>query len=283
MRSILVTVDDTPASMAARSLAVAMARQTGAAIHGITGIEVSDLDQIEPVPLGGASHAYDRLRHRQQQMKRRQERIVELSMTFKRALAEQGLEAPCLVVEADVRGELRRQIESCDLVVTGRDTEFHLESRRGLTPLVEYIIAGGCRPVVVSGSTDAGKGPVIVAYDGSVPAAKALQMATLLGTFGPAGLGKRAHIVSVGDSSAAALAAARRAGAFLKSYGVDSDLDSIVSSSDPSDHLLKRAAETDAYMLVMGAFGHRGMREVLFGSCTRRLFNSALLPLFIYH
>jgi nucleotide-binding universal stress UspA family protein len=36
-------------------------------------------------------------------------------------------------------------------------------------------------------------------------------------------------------------------------------------------------------MLVMGAFGHRGFREILFGSCTRHLFNTAPLPLFIYH
>ena len=46
---------------------------------------------------------------------------------------------------------------------------------------------------------------------------------------------------------------------------------------------MRRAAELGARLLVMGAFGHRGFREILFGSCTRRLFKTAPLPLFIYH
>jgi len=56
-----------------------------------------------------------------------------------------------------------------------------------------------------------------------------------------------------------------------------------VLGGDPADLLLRRAAAIDAHMLVMGAFGHRGVREILFGSCTRRLFEGAPLPLFIYH
>lgn len=283
MHSILVTVDDTPSSLAARALAIDLARRTGASLRGLTGIELSDLDRVEAVPLGGVEYAYDRLKHREQQAVERRARVAGLPAAFQRSLSEQGLEAPCSMIEADVRGALLREIETCDLVVTGRDTEFHLEPRDGVAPLVEHLITHGGRPVVVSGPAVAGGGPVMVAYDGSVPAAKALQMAALLGLFGSSGSDGAAHVLSVHRDHSEASAIALRAGAFLKSHGVEANLDPCVAGGDPADHLMRRAAEIGARMLVMGAFGHRGFREILFGSCTRHLFDDAPLPLFIYH
>lgn len=279
MRSILVTVDDTPSSIAARGLAVALARHTGAAVRGVTAIEVSDLDRVEPIPIGGAEYAYARLQHREQQAKQRRARIAELPALFQQSLAEAGMEAPCSTLEADVRGGLLRMIETCDLVVTGRDAEFHLEPLEGVAPLVEHLIARGGRPVVVSGPDRIESGPVLVAYDGSAPARKALQMAALLGIFGPPG----AHILSVHRDRSEALGIATRAGEFLDLHGVKADLDAVASADHPADILLKRAPEIGARLLVMGAFGHRGFREILFGSSTRRLFDAASLPLFIYH
>lgn len=284
MRSILVTVDDTPSSLAARALAAALARQAGASLRGATGIELSDLDKVEAVPLGGVQYAYDRLKHRERQAAERRARVAGLQTAFQRSLAEQGLEAPCSMIEADVRGALLREIQTCDLVVTGRDTEFHLEPGDGVAPMVEHLIARGGRPVVVSGPAAAGTGPVMVAYDGSAPSAKALQMATLLGLFGPAGSAPGAvHVLSIHRDRAEASGVAARSGAFLASHGIEATLESRAAAGDPADLLMRRAGEIGARMLVMGAFGHRGFREILFGSCTRRLFNTAPLPLFIYH
>jgi nucleotide-binding universal stress UspA family protein len=47
--------------------------------------------------------------------------------------------------------------------------------------------------------------------------------------------------------------------------------------------LLRRCEELEARMLVMGAYGHRGWRDFLFGSTTSHLLESASLPLFIHH
>ena len=62
------------------------------------------------------------------------------------------------------------------------------------------------------------------------------------------------------------------------------DADAAVTSTDhPADVLCARAAAVHARMLVMGAFGHRGLQEMLFGSSTRRLLQGLTVPLFIYH
>jgi nucleotide-binding universal stress UspA family protein len=279
MHSILVTVDDTPSCAGAKKLALSLARRTGAAIRGVTGIDLSDIDQVELAPIGGVGYAYARLQHREERAKQRRARIAELPEAFQRSLAAEGVEAPCHMMESDVRSELLRLVETCDLVVTGRDAEFHLEPIEGMTPLVEHIVARGCRPVIVTGPDSVGDGPVLAAYDGSAPAAKALQVAALLGIFRSSGV----RVVSVCRDRAEASDIAGRARAFLKPYAVDVDIDAIGSSDHPADVLSRRADETGARMLVMGAFGHRGFREMLFGSSTRRLFDAVPLPLFIYH
>ena len=279
MRSILVTVDETPSAVAARRLAVILARQCGAQVRGVTALDVSDLDRVEPVPIGGVQYAYDRLQHRKKLADERRARIAELPDEFRRSLADEGMDAACSTMEADVRDGLLRMIETCDLVVTGRDAEFHLEAVEGLTPLVHHVIAKGCRPVVVTGPQWIENGPVLVAYDGSAPAAKALQVAALLGIFGTSGV----RILSIGREETAALSVAERAGSFLAQYGVDADLEAVATSESPAELLLRRASETGARLLVMGAFGHRGVREILFGSTTRHLFDNAPVPLFIYH
>jgi nucleotide-binding universal stress UspA family protein len=278
MRSILVTVDDTPSAIAARGLAVALARQRGAEVRGVTALDVGDLDRVEPIPLGGAQHAYDRLRQREKLASERRARIAELPGLFQRSLADAGMPAVCSTLEGDVRGGLLRMIETCDLVVTGRDAEFHLEPLEGVTPLVEYVVAKGGRPVVVCGPERVEGGPVLVAYDGSAAAAKALQLATLMGIFEAA----PAHVVAAARDRVKAAAVGERARAYLASHGVAADLDAVESGS-PVEILSRRASEIGARMLVMGAFGHRGFREILFGSTTRRLFDQVPVPLFIYH
>lgn len=279
MRSILVTVDDTPSAVAARGLAVALARQCGAQVRGVTALDVSDLEHAEPVPIGGVQYAYDRLQHRKKLADERRARITELPDEFRRSLANEGMDAHCSLMEANVRDGLLRMIETCDLVVTGRDAEFHLEPVEGLTPLVHHVVAKGCRPVVVTGPEWVEKGPVLVAYDGSPPAAKALQVAALMRIFGPS----RARILSIGREQSAAQSVAERAGSFLAMHGVETDLEAVATSESPAEILLRRASETGARLLVMGAFGHRGVREILFGSTTRHLFDNAPVPLFIYH
>lgn len=279
MRSILVTVDDTPSAVAARGMAVALARQCGAEVRGVTALDVSDLEHAEPVPIGGVQYAYDRLQHRKKLADERRARITELPDEFRRSLANEGMDAHCSLMEANVRDGLLRMIETCDLVVTGRDAEFHLEPVEGLTPLVHHVVAKGCRPVVVTGPEWVEKGPVLVAYDGSPPAAKALQVAALMRIFGPS----RARILSIGREQSAAQSVAERAGSFLAMHGVETDLEAVATSESPAEILLRRASETGARLLVMGAFGHRGVREILFGSTTRHLFDNAPVPLFIYH
>jgi nucleotide-binding universal stress UspA family protein len=279
MRSILVTVDDTPSAATARRIALALARQRGASVVGVVGFDTSDLEGVELAPIGAMKLAHDRMSRREQKARERRIRIAELPVSFEESCAAEGLQGRCRTLAADIRVELLRAIECCDIVVTGHDTEFHLEPIDGVSPLVEYMVAHGCRPVLVTGSAAPESGPVLVAYDGSAPAAKALQLATLLGIFGSSS----AHVVSVNPDRDQATGAASRARDFLVARGIAVEVEALDSTDHPADVLCARVEAIGARLLVMGAFGHRGLREMLFGSSTRRLLEALAAPMFIYH
>jgi nucleotide-binding universal stress UspA family protein len=50
----------------------------------------------------------------------------------------------------------------------------------------------------------------------------------------------------------------------------------------PSETILGLAKSIDAAMIVMGAYGHRGIREI-FGSTTREVLNACPTVLFLHH
>jgi nucleotide-binding universal stress UspA family protein len=51
----------------------------------------------------------------------------------------------------------------------------------------------------------------------------------------------------------------------------------------PGEQLLSEAREVGADLLVMGGYGHRPWRELLFGGATRQVVGTSLLPVLIAH
>nr|WP_309503232.1 universal stress protein [uncultured Roseovarius sp.] len=71
---------------------------------------------------------------------------------------------------------------------------------------------------------------------------------------------------------------------FLARHGVRVEID-VLSKTLPrvSDVLMRHAADMDADLMVLGAYGHSRFREAVFGGATRNLLEHATLPLFMAH
>lgn len=135
------------------------------------------------------------------------------------------------------------------------------------------------RPVIVCPDELSGAGGVLVAYDGSGPAMRALQMFTLLGM----AKDKRICVTSVDASQE--LAARRTAGAesYLRSHGYDVEANPITSQVHPAEVIKVEIADRKVETLVMGTYGNRGFHELLFGSTTTELIENPPCALFVYH
>ncbi|CUH68146.1 Universal stress protein family protein [Thalassovita gelatinovora] len=71
---------------------------------------------------------------------------------------------------------------------------------------------------------------------------------------------------------------------FLARHGIRAEID-VLSKTLPriSDVILRHATDTDADMLVMGAYGHSRFREAILGGATRDMLEKAKLPVFMAH
>jgi nucleotide-binding universal stress UspA family protein len=71
---------------------------------------------------------------------------------------------------------------------------------------------------------------------------------------------------------------------YLSRHGVSCEID-VLAKTLPrvSDVLMRHARDTDAEMIVMGAYGHSRFREAILGGATRNMLEHAKLPVFLAH
>lgn len=184
------------------------------------------------------------------------------------------------MVEDEQRLALLLQSRYADLVVLSQDAG-ESATPRGLP---QYLVLHGPRPVLVvppayDGATIADS--VVVGWDGSVPAIRAIQAAlpilvrastvilALVNSDRESGL----H----GDEPGADMAL------FLARHGVRVDVVNERTQAAAGDALLDIARAGGAGLLVAGAFGHSRYREILLGGVTRVLLERAPMPVLLAH
>jgi len=70
----------------------------------------------------------------------------------------------------------------------------------------------------------------------------------------------------------------------LARHGVKAEVERTVSAGIPAgDVLLSRAADLGADLLVIGAYGHSRVRELLLGGATRSILQSMTVPVLMSH
>jgi nucleotide-binding universal stress UspA family protein len=287
LRSILVALDGSASSVEAGRLALALAGRADAHVEGLGIVNSAWIQRPEPVPLGGMAYktALD-LRSLQGATER-----VQAVLRFFREEAADTKVASVETREVDGDPLLQIELEATahDLVVVGGRSLFDVDGElHGMPACVDRIVRGEPRPVLLvpqalngnlDGDLDA---PVLVAFDGSPAASRALHMFALL----ELSEGREIHVLTIDNSSeTAATATASRACALLRRHGVTKA--HAIGLGDrkagtPAETILGTAKALGVGMIVMGAYGHSGIREI-FGSCTRAVLADCHKILFLYH
>ncbi len=212
--------------------------------------------------------------------KRASGHVDRLASDFGAAMRRHGLTASdWRAVRGDAADVIALHARYVDLVVVGqRDPNEEAGSVRPDFPEVVAVTAG--RPVLIVpyAGTFAQIGKhILVCWDAGMQATRAVTAA--LPMLERAG---KVTIISV-NAKPSAFGHGEVPGADLALYLARHKVKAEVSMHQGIDmgigeFLLSRAADLDVDLIVMGAYGHARMREMVFGGCTRTIMQHMTVP-----
>jgi nucleotide-binding universal stress UspA family protein len=226
-----------------------------------------------------AAYAYAELRYDMVSSARAELRDAAYEIAKKLAAegSAQGLKVSSLALDCFEDADFNRFKEFLrifDLVVIEQSNPEQMGAR---TRTIESLVFGSSRPALVVPyiqSRPASFKNVLVAWDGSAPAARALGDAMPL-----LARADRVEILSIDrkglkDFHEQGAAVTRH----LARHGIDAIFKHTTSAGDVGSTILSYASDSGSDFLVMGAYGHSRLREAVFGGATRTLLESMTIP-----
>lgn len=70
---------------------------------------------------------------------------------------------------------------------------------------------------------------------------------------------------------------------YLKEHDINATYEVIKTTRIPGQALLNTAIKGNFDMIIAGAYGHRGLKELMFGGATRHLLENSTIPVFMSH
>ena len=273
IKRILVPTDGSEyASMGVR-YAVALAKRYGAQLHGLHVVDIRLLEGPFLRDISASLGTAPYVNYQGNISMILEERGNAALDSFRALCEENGVTCETSQATGIVTRCIVENSESADLIVMGRGGE-HSEWLDGLVgSTAGGVVRRAQRPVLVTGVDTPGTKRFVVAYDGSVHAKRALQAAAGIGV----DWGLPCHVLVVGDEKARHLIDEARAQ--LSEHAVTADY--VLRPGDPSEAIVAYACECEADLLVMGAYGHTKVRELVVGSTTAYALNHAPCPLLL--
>jgi nucleotide-binding universal stress UspA family protein len=273
-KTILVHLDSGKRCAARLELAIGLARRFDAHLVGLHALTVVRLPAYAAVQAGP--------RVAEEQRRRAVEYATEAESAFKRAVDRAG------VPGAEWRSSFDEVLEAvtlharyADLVVIGQP---EADDGSGVDPdFAHKLVLAAGRPVLAipyAGTFGAVGKRVLLAWNASREATRAttdalpfLQAADQV-VVSPVKPDRAAHGEAPGTDI----------GLFLSRHGVRVEVAPIQGTDlDAGNALLSRAADLSIDLIVMGAYGHSRMSELILGGVTRTMLGSMTVPVLMSH
>jgi nucleotide-binding universal stress UspA family protein len=274
IRSILLALAEAPHDASAKNYAFWLAKKENSHIHALV---VIDIAAFETPVLGTAdglmpSVVTPPLKESQSLMNDLMTMARERLDEFSTQCASKGVSSST-EVKTGIPGEvISRTGIAHDIVLISRTGYNRVaNAQETVDALVAPVIRNSVRPVLVAGSEFREESEIqniLIAYDGSIHAARALLVAAELA----ARPGVNCTLITVAHSEEIGGDILAPAEAFLFHHGVE-PRKKVVVRSKPSTVICELVESGRVDIVIMGAYGHSPIREVLFGSTTERILS----------
>jgi nucleotide-binding universal stress UspA family protein len=274
LKDLLVVVSSDPVCAERLDLAGRLATAHGAHLAGLFVITPPEMPGYVAVELPPEVHDLRR--------RRGQERAREAERLFRARVDRMGVAHEWRAAEGDLVATTILHARYADLTIVGQGIDLG-DAPRELATLPEALALGVGRPVLVVpryGTFPTAGERVLVAWNGSREATRAVNDALPIL--------QRASRVTLLSMNPGEGAAPRVPGAdialHLARHQVRVEAASTRATDiEVGDVLLSYAADAGADLIVMGAYGHSRLREMVLGGATRHVLRHMTVPVLMSH
>lgn len=276
LKRIVVGLNGSDFSSAAGNLAIEWAKHHSASVLGVGVVDLPLLIPAEPTPIGGASFKRER---DAAVLATARNHIKDLLSSYGQSCEVGGVEWTIVEKEGDADEVLTKECLRGDLLVVGRK---RLSEENVSTPLsntLHAVLKKSSRPVLCVPSASTTGDAVVVSFDGSLAAARALFSFANLGLF----TSRPIHLIAAEESSGQHLESLTSAKEFLVAHGYQADAKSIPVETNVAETLIQHITALSPQLIVMGSHGKGWIQELLFGSVTKKLLANTSVPILFGH
>lgn len=272
--SILTILDITRKARTLESIAMKLAADWPATLMGVGIIDAKCALSSEATPVGGINFKIEEDLRKISEVRKKAKRYSQI---FLQDCITNGLSCNIEQVEGDYTQIIQTLSQEHDLIVVDQNAGFLFEPELRSISYLREIVRNTSRPVYICASYYMPGKEVVVPYDGSQPCARALHQFLLLGVH----VNLPIKIVTISADTEVANEIAGRARSLCLRFGRIAHIEVIQTVDKPAKVIMNYVDEYQPELVVMGAFGHTGFKELLFGSVTEKLLSGSKSSLFV--
>jgi len=283
MTQLIAVIDGSSYSESVCDHTAWIAQRSGgsvAVVHVLGRRDVSSepVDLSGSIGLGARSELLEELAELDgQKAKLAQKRGRAILDGAKARLAASGVEDVSVRLRhGEVVETVREFEEDAELIILGMRGEAADFTSGHLGSNLERVVRSTNKLVLVASKTFKPIEKAIIAFDGGPSAIKAVNYIASSQSF----KGIDCHLISVGDESPGRTRELEGAAALLQAAGLQVSQESV--AGEPEEVIADKAENGGFDLLVMGAYGHSRIRNMIIGSTTSQLLLLCKIPVLLF-
>jgi len=279
IKRILVALDPDDDTPVATQYAVSLAKTYDASL---TGLAVVDTSNIYPTGITGDPDATHHARNLWEELTEESRNVAEkLLKRFKTNVDKEGVRYTAIKKEGASYDRIIEGMKYHDLLITGRDSHFFYNEPKRETKTLAMVVKHGVSPTLVIPNTFHEINRILVAFDGSNPAARSLKSYVHLLSQGRENEITLLQITDKSNSSETDGSILDYAEYYLKEHGITNIRKVVANEGKPSEVILAKQQEVNADLIVLGAHSVSAIKRMTFGSTTHDLITKSDTPMFL--
>jgi nucleotide-binding universal stress UspA family protein len=281
IKKILIPTDGSANSLTALEYGIYVARKLNAALIGLYVLDVNLIQgpmltdisgSVGMPPYDGFFDAIETSLN---------EKADFILKDFQQRCQKSGINAEVKKTIGKISPIIVEEAQSADLILMAKKGEhFHLKEGGLLGSVAEAVIRNSGKPVLVTPETFLEIESMGLAYDGSGSASKALELSLELSE---QAVWPMTVVIITSDAKKAAALSAQVEEMNQKDPDEPpiADCAIITLSGKEPDEIIKFIREGAVELMVMGAYGHNRLRELLLGSTTSHVIRKSPIPVLL--